>query len=492
MPIFDVNPNTIRVKTAAQWAIDNTIYSERTILISSDEFYTGTDQRKFKIADGVQTWSNLDYFPDPVALIAALTLSTVISQGSSTGDQRITSNDTQSYIDLINNSIGIWLDKGATFAGIDFTGTFLDLQHSSRLVLNAPQVRFQQLTALRLLATDGNKDAQALSTTTYPDLTELSYVKGATSSLQTQINNLVSQVVGVLDFQSDLDCSANPNYPSATQGWCYYVSVAGKVGGASGKSVEVGDLLVAKATNAGGTEAAVGASWFVLEHNLVGALVASNNLSDLTNAGTARNNLGGTTIGQSVFTLTNPSAVSFPRFNADNSTTARTAAELLDDIDGKKNTGVTNASDAASGIVGEVLSQSRLRSAATALTTATPANVLGTALTLPAGDWDVTAHGGFLAGTGTSLTVAVIAVSLTSATLPATDTTSVPTNGEIRMQNVPTASGVILATNGAFGLNVPTFRISINTPTTYYLVSQANFTVGTLSIFGSIYARRVR
>lgn len=51
-------------------------------------------------------------------------------------------------------------------------------------------------------------------------------------------------------------------------------------------------MFIAKADNAGGTEASVGTSWFVLEKNIIGALMASNNLSDLANAGTARTNLG--------------------------------------------------------------------------------------------------------------------------------------------------------------------------------------------------------
>ena len=41
-----------------------------------------------------------------------------------------------------------------------------------------------------------------------------------------------------------------------------------------------------------------------------------------------RSDLGGTTIGQSMFTLTNPSAVTFPRFNADNTVTALDAASF--------------------------------------------------------------------------------------------------------------------------------------------------------------------
>lgn len=99
-------------------------------------------------------------------------------------------------------------------------------------------------------------------------------------------------VTGLLDLKGDTDASGNPNYPPASKGDAYYVTVAGKVGGAAGKSVDVGDVYVAKADNAGGTEAAVGSSWFVLEHNLVGALLAANNLSDLANAATARTNLG--------------------------------------------------------------------------------------------------------------------------------------------------------------------------------------------------------
>jgi hypothetical protein len=45
------------------------------------------------------------------------------------------------------------------------------------------------LTADRILATNGDKDVVALDTTTYPSLTELSYVKGVTSAIQTQLNN---------------------------------------------------------------------------------------------------------------------------------------------------------------------------------------------------------------------------------------------------------------------------------------------------------------
>ena len=45
-------------------------------------------------------------------------------------------------------------------------------------------------------------------------------------------------------------------------------------------------------------------------------------------ASTGRTSLGGTTIGQNMFTLTNPSAIRFPRFNADNTISALTATQF--------------------------------------------------------------------------------------------------------------------------------------------------------------------
>lgn len=76
-------------------------------------------------------------------------------------------------------------------------------------------------------------------------------------------------VIGLLDFKGSQDCSANPNYPSASKGDVYIVSVAGKIGGASGSTVEAGDLFTATADNAGGSQASVGTSWVVTQANVV-------------------------------------------------------------------------------------------------------------------------------------------------------------------------------------------------------------------------------
>ena len=69
-------------------------------------------------------------------------------------------------------------------------------------------------------------------------------------------------------IQGSIDCSANPSYPVSAAGDIYYVSVAGRIGGASGNLVDVGDMLVSVADSLGGAEAIVGADWLIIEHNI--------------------------------------------------------------------------------------------------------------------------------------------------------------------------------------------------------------------------------
>lgn len=55
-------------------------------------------------------------------------------------------------------------------------------------------------------------------------------------------------------------------------------------------------------------------------------------LVDDANAAEVQDTIGGTTIGKALFTLANPSAIRYPRINADNSITALTAALLTADL----------------------------------------------------------------------------------------------------------------------------------------------------------------
>ena len=63
-----------------------------------------------------------------------------------------------------------------------------------------------------------------------------------------------------------------------------------------------------------------------LTTGVTGTLPIANGGTNATTAPNARTQLGATTVGSNLFTLTNPSAVTFPRFNADNTVSSLDAA----------------------------------------------------------------------------------------------------------------------------------------------------------------------
>lgn len=94
----------------------------------------------------------------------------------------------------------------------------------------------------------------------------------------------VDQIIAAQDamvFKGVIDCSANPNYPAADRGHTYRVSVAGKIGGASGTNVEAGDLLLCLTDGtAAGDQATVGTSWSIAQTNLDGAVIGPASATD--------------------------------------------------------------------------------------------------------------------------------------------------------------------------------------------------------------------
>lgn len=82
-------------------------------------------------------------------------------------------------------------------------------------------------------------------------------------------------------FKGAQDCSANPNYPAANRGDTYRVSVAGKIGGASGVNVEAGDIFICNTdSTASGNQATVGAYWNIIQTNIDGAVVGPASSTD--------------------------------------------------------------------------------------------------------------------------------------------------------------------------------------------------------------------
>jgi hypothetical protein len=86
-----------------------------------------------------------------------------------------------------------------------------------------------------------------------------------------------------LRYMGAIDASTNPNYPAANAGDTYRISVAGKIGGASGPNVEVGDLIICHVdSSASGNHATVGANWDIVQTNIDGA-VTLDGTQTLTN-----------------------------------------------------------------------------------------------------------------------------------------------------------------------------------------------------------------
>ena len=193
-------------------------------------------------------------------------------------------------LDVTKSSVTGVTGAGGNYTPISGTGTgstsFVAL--SDAATANIPVFNSPTAAALALLAPLLNAALLGTPTAPTPGSTDNSTKLATTAMVQAAI---ASSLVGFLDLKGSISAAANPNYPVALKGDTYLISAAGLIGGTSGIAVNVGDVIVASAANAGGTQAAVGTSWFVLEHQIAGALLATNNLSDVSNISTARLNL---------------------------------------------------------------------------------------------------------------------------------------------------------------------------------------------------------
>lgn len=107
------------------------------------------------------------------------------------------------------------------------------------------------------------------------------------------------------------------------------------------------------------------------------------------------------------------------------------------------------------------------------------------AISLPAGDWNVTAYGFFAANDNTTTVINYnLSISATSAT---------PTRIMGRFASQQFSVGGTALGNAEYNVfPIPTFRISVAATTTFYLVGNATFGVSSLVAGGWMSARRVR
>jgi alpha-tubulin suppressor-like RCC1 family protein len=255
---------------------------------------------------------------------------------------------------------GTWTDTGYTVRGPEGPAGSLDVgaltevtpAGNDRIVVgdtsDSNATRYVQPSALPIsTATQTALDAKAplaspalVGTPTAPTAaasTNTTQV-ATTAFVQAQITTQIA-TLDVSVHKGTIDCSANPNYPAAERGDVYRVSVAGKIGGGSGPSVESGDMLICNVdSSASGNHATVGGNWSIIQANIDGAVIGPLSATDgdfVKYSGTSGKAIGaGVPAGianNNVLTAKNSAASGeFARFTADG-IEGRTASELRTD-----------------------------------------------------------------------------------------------------------------------------------------------------------------
>ena len=164
--------------------------------------------------------------------------------------------------------------------GLDFT----DITGSGSVVMGTPG----DLTASTTSAVTASSHTHAVSgfiLSTWVD-TDVTLSADSDSKIPTQkavkayADQLIDAANGTV-YLGTIDASTNPNYPAADAGHMYVISVAGKIGGASGEAVEVGDMILCLTdSTAAGDQATVGGDWNIVQQNIDGAVIGPASVTD--------------------------------------------------------------------------------------------------------------------------------------------------------------------------------------------------------------------
>lgn len=339
----------LRKDTSANWTANNPVLLSGEFALTTDVFYTGTDQMKIKVGDGVQTWTNLDYMPigDGAGTVTSVS---VVSANGLAGT--VANATTTPAITLSTSITGILKGNGtaisAAVAGTDYvvpadlasyvpysgaTGD-VDLGNYS---LNAKNIHIKGTLG------NGHLGLKFQSSTPTASASESSIFADSNGDIAWQNGNL---------YSTTLKTSANSanrtyTFPDRTGTLADNTDLAGKqnlatilttfsaLANSAGWLYNNGAGTLSYSTP---TKSDVGLG------NVVNSLqlVASNNLNDVVSASTSRTNLGATTVGANLFTATNPSAVTWTRINADNTVTFLSANNTLNAILPSQGAGTIN------------------------------------------------------------------------------------------------------------------------------------------------------
>ena len=135
----------------------------------------------------------------------------------------------QVHSDGTNNHCGLNSTKVGTGARKDLV---FQIDGVTKAKVNEADGKFNvdTLTASELVGTDASKNLQSLDVATYPSLTEISYVKGVTSAIQTQLNSKLSSAITSLNSltgasQSITTASTGTDFEINSTGTSHIISI---------------------------------------------------------------------------------------------------------------------------------------------------------------------------------------------------------------------------------------------------------------------------
>ncbi len=174
--------NVANKSTSTSLGTSNTLYPSQGAVKSYVDTGLGTKQNT------ITTGTTAQYFRGDLSLA---TFPTAVS--SFTNDSGYITASSVSTLTNKSGNISQWTNNSGYLTSADLSGyvPYTGATSDLNLGLNglvANDINISAQTASRILSTDSSKNITALDTATYPSLTELSYVKGVTSAIQTQID----------------------------------------------------------------------------------------------------------------------------------------------------------------------------------------------------------------------------------------------------------------------------------------------------------------
>ncbi len=262
--------------------------------------------------------------------------------GSSTDNAIVRFDGTSGTI--IQNTVGASItDSGqATFTGYVYIDGESGQQASLRLYEQTTNgtnyVQLQPPTALAAsytltLPVDDGTSGQLLSTDGSGVLSWTSITGSVTSVTATAPVASSGGATPVISLNSGYGDTLNP-YASKTANF-FLAAPNGSAGVPTFRAIVAADIPTLN-QNTTGTAA-----------NVSGVVAVANGGTGASTEANARTGLGATTVGSNFFTLTNPSAITFPRINADNTVTALSAANFRTAISAGDVVGPASSTDNA-------------------------------------------------------------------------------------------------------------------------------------------------